>query len=153
MKFEIMVVSNTPLTGEMDKKIVVKTFLEQIGYLTKGSDPDIPLKLFLDCFIARPDKAWLVDELAVKLKTTNPTIYRHLNKLKSIDLLEEVKMEEEIKAKSGKKIKQVKKGYRIRYGNLSKAWNFVEAHIDVAIENYRKTIDHLQEIIEKDKKR
>ena len=111
------------------------------------------MKLFLDCFIARPDKAWLVDELAVKLKTTNPTIYRHLNKLKSIDLLEEVKIEEEIKAKSGKKIKQVKKGYRIRYGNLSKAWNFVEAHIDVAIENYRKTIDHLQKIIEKDKKR
>ncbi|MCK5562456.1 MAG: helix-turn-helix transcriptional regulator [Thermoplasmata archaeon] len=153
MKFEITVVSNSPLSGESDKGIVTKTFLEQIGYLTKGSDPDIPLKLFLDCFIARADKAWLVEELAVKLDTSHPTIYRHLNKLKSMDLLEEVKIEEEIKVKSKKKQIQVKKGYKIRYGNLSKAWNFVEAHINVATENYRMTVDHLQKLIEKDRKK
>ena len=94
MKFEISVVSNTPLVGEDDKNIVAKIFLEQIGYLTKGSDPNIPLKLFLDCFLARPDKPWVVEELAVELDTSHPTIYRHLNKLKSMDLLEEVKIEE-----------------------------------------------------------
>ncbi len=141
------------MTGETDKVIVTKTFLEQIGYLTKGSDPDIPLKLFLDCFIARPEKAWLVEELAANLDTSHPTIYRHLNKLKSMDILEEVKIEEEIKAKGRKKLKLVKKGYKIRYGDLSKAWNFVEAHIGVATENYRKTVEHLQKLIEEGKKK
>ncbi len=155
MKFEISVVSNTPLVGEDDKNIVAKIFLEQIGYLTKGSDPNIPLKLFLDCFLARPDKPWVVEELAVELDTSHPTIYRHLNKLKSMDLLEEVKIEEEVKAKGkGKKtVKQIKKGYKIRYGNLSKAWNFVEAHIAVAIENYRKSIEHLQKLNEKGRRK
>jgi hypothetical protein len=45
--------------------------------------------------------------------------------------------------------KQNKKAYRIRYGNLQKAWNFVEAHLKVAIENYGKTVEHLQNLIEK----
>jgi hypothetical protein len=30
--------------------------------------------------------------------------------------------------------KQQKKAYRLRYGNFQKAWNFVEAHIKVAVE-------------------
>ena len=37
----------------------------------------------------------------------------------------------------------------MRYGNLSKAWNFTEAHVQVAMENYRKTVDHLQELAAK----
>ena len=153
MKFEISVVSNTPMVGEEDIDIVARSFLEQIGYLTKGSDPDIPLKIFLGCFLARPDRPWLVEEIAVELDTSHPTIYRHLNKLKSMDLLEEVKIEQEVKGKGKKKVKQIKKGYKIRYGNISKAWTFVEAHMDVAIENYRKTVDHLQKLNEKRKKK
>jgi len=39
-----------------------------------------------------------------------------------------------------------KKGYRIRYGNLSKAWNFVESNVQIAMENYRKTVDHVQNL-------
>ncbi len=41
-----------------------------------------------------------------------------------------------------------RKGYRIRYGNLAKAWNFVEAHVQVAMEHYRETVDHLQKLSE-----
>ena len=48
--------------------------------------------------------------------------------------------------------KQNKKAYRLRYGNLQKAWNFVEAHLKVAIENYGKTVEHLQKLVEKQKK-
>jgi len=48
--------------------------------------------------------------------------------------------------------KQNKKAYRIRYGNLQKAWNFVEAHLKVAIENYGKTVEHLQNLIEKQRR-
>jgi hypothetical protein len=148
MGFELTVKSNTPLIGETDKLIIAQLFLENIGYITKGSEPDIPMKLFMDCFIAQPDKPWLADEMAVKIKTSIPTVYRHLNKLKSFDILEEVKLEEEIETKAGKKMMKAMKGYKLRYSNLSKAWNFVEAHVSAAMENYRKTIDHLQDVID-----
>jgi hypothetical protein len=60
-----------------------------------------------------------------------------------MDILEEVKLEDP-------ETYQIKKGYKLRYGNLSKAWNFVEAHVSAAMENYRKTIDHLQTIVEEE---
>jgi len=140
--FEMQVVSNTPLVGEDDPDIVAKTFFEQIGYLSKGSDPDIPYKLFNDFFLKHPTKAWYVDEISAKLKTSKPTVYRHLNKLKGFDILEEVQVVDE-------HTKQTKKAYRLRYGNIQKAWNFVEAHLKVAIENYGKTVEHLQMLIDK----
>ena len=154
MAFEITVVSNTPLTPLSDVDDVALTFLNQIGYLPKGYDPktgttdvlrSVPYRLFKDCFLGHPDKGWLVEELATELTTTKPTIYRHINKLKNLDLLEETHVD----VGDG----QTKKAYRIRYSNLSKAWNFVEAHLEVAIENYRKTVDHLQELVEKKRKR
>ena len=45
--------------------------------------------------------------------------------------------------------KQNKKAYRMRYGNFQKAWNFVEAHLKVAVENYSKTVEHMQKLLEK----
>jgi DNA-binding transcriptional ArsR family regulator len=152
MGFELTVKSNTPLIGEDDKEIISQIFLENIGYITKGSEPEIPMKLFMECFMSQPDKPWVAEEMAVKLDTSMPTIYRHLNKLKAMDILEEVKIEDEIVAKDGKKMVQVKKGYKLRYASLSKAWTFVEAHVDAAMENYRKTIDHLQNIFEHERR-
>jgi predicted transcriptional regulator len=154
MTFEITVVSNTPLTPVEDINEVTLAFLTQIGYLPKGYDPktgttdilkSVPYRLFAECFLGYPEKGWLVEELAVELSTTKPTIYRHINKLKGMDVLEEIHIEDD----KGHR----KKAYRIRYGNLSKAWNFVEAHLEVAVENYRKTVDHLQQLSEKKRKR
>ncbi len=145
MTFEMQIVSNTPLVGEDDLDIAAKKFFEQIGYLSKGSDPDIPYRLFSDFFLKHPTKAWFVDEIAFKLNTSRPTVYRHLNKLKGFDILEEVQTLDEA-------TQQNKKAYRLRYGNLQKAWNFVEAHIKVAVENYGKTVEHLQLLIEKQKR-
>jgi DNA-binding transcriptional ArsR family regulator len=141
MVFEIRVISNTPLIGDKDPESVAKIFFQQIGYLSKGSDPTIPYTLFADYFIKHPTKAWYVEELAVSLKTSKPTIYRHLNKLKNLDILEEIHAIDDVS-------QQQKKAYRLRYGNLKKAWNFVEAHIKVAVENYSKTVEHLQLLIE-----
>jgi predicted transcriptional regulator len=98
--------------------------------------------MFTECLMKNTKRAWTVEEMAAKLKTTKPTIYRHLNKLKAIDILEEVDID-----RSGDK----KKGYRIRYGDLSKAWNFTEANVEMAMEAYRKTIDHLQKLFEEGK--
>ena len=145
MGFEMQIVSNTPLVGEVDPETVAKKFFEQIGYLSKGADPTIPYKMFADFFIKHPTKAWFVEELSNELKTSKPTIYRHLNKLKGFDILEEMQVFDNT-------TKQNKKAYRLRYGNLEKAWNFVEAHIKVAVENYSKTVEHLQKLIDDQRK-
>jgi len=195
--FEIAVVSNTPLTPLKDLDEVALLFLTQIGYIPKGYDPkteaksvreSVPYRLFLECFMGRADKGWTVEQLATRLRTTKATIYRHINKLKDMDLLDEVDvsqvdssaelptLEAVKKAREPVLVKflndlglsregsvpalrsrlteyvreqsQVgtKKGYRIRYGNLSKAWNFVESNVQIAMENYRKTVDHVQNL-------
>ena len=141
-------VSNTPLTPLRDINDVSLLFLTQIGYIPKGYDPktdassvreSVPYRLFVECLIGRTDKGWTVEQLAAKLKTTKATIYRHINKLKEMDLLDEVNVNER---------GTIRKGYRIRYGNLSKAWNFVESNVEIAMENYRKTVDHLAKLAE-----
>ncbi len=148
--FELMVVSNTPLTPLTNPEDIALQFLTQIGYLPKGYNPktaaldtqdSVPFRLFMECFVRNRKRAWTVEELAAYLDTTKPTIYRHLNKLKSIDLLEEVGTERDGTAK---------KGYRIRYGDLSKAWSFTEANVEMAMDGYRKTIDHFQKLIEEE---
>ena len=144
MVFDLRVVSNTPLTGEKNLEVATKTFLYQIGYLSKGSDPEIPYKIFYDFFLKDPTKSWMVEEIAHKLQVSKPTVYRHLNKLKGMDILEDVQVEDA----SG----QSKKAYRLRYGNLEKAWSFVEAHLKVAIENYGKTVEHIQRLVEEEKR-
>jgi len=150
MSFELNVVSNIPLTPLNNLDEVAILFLNQIGYFPKGYDPktdvtdirdSVPYRLMVDYFLDRMDKAWIVEELAVALGTTKATVYRHINKMKGFDLLEEMNVED---AQGSPR-----KGYRIRYGNLSKAWNFTEAHVNVAMENYRKTVDHLQDLASK----
>ena len=144
--FEITVVSNTPLTPLKDLDEVALLFLTQIGYIPKGYDPktearnvreSVPYRLFVECFLGRADKGGTVEQLATKLKTTKAKIYPHINKLKDTDLLDEV----DVMEKGGPK-----KGYRIRYGNLGKAWNFVESNVEIAMENYRKTVDHVSKL-------
>jgi hypothetical protein len=147
MSFELNVVSNTPLTPLNDMDEIAILFLNQVGYFSKGYDPrtdvtdirdSVPYRLFVEFFLERMDKAWIVEDLATAMGTTKATVYRHINKLKGFDILEEMNVEDS----EGNS----RKGYRIRYGNLSKAWNFTEAHVTVAMENYRKTVDHIQEL-------
>ncbi len=154
MSFELSVVTNTPLTPYDELEEACAIFLANIGYLPKGYEPrtgaselrdSVPFRLFVDCFLLRADKVWLVEELAQELDTSKPTIYRHINKLKSLDILDFAPVE--VSPDS------TKKGYRIRYDNLAKAWNFVEAHVGVAMENYRKSVDHIQKLVEKEQKK
>ncbi|HKZ48779.1 MAG TPA: helix-turn-helix domain-containing protein [Thermoplasmata archaeon] len=151
MGFEINVVSNTPLTPLKDVDDVALIFLTNVGYIPKGYDPktdaktikqSVPYRLFMECFLGRVERGWTAEQLATKLKTTKPTVYRHINKLKELDLLDEVEV------KDGS---TMRKGYRIRYGDLTKAWNFVESNVEIAMENYRKTVEHLQELARGDK--
>lgn len=148
MPFEISVVSNTPLTPVTDFDQALLTFLRQVGYLERGADDEasirkgVAYRLVRDCLLTRPEKAWTADELMTMLETTRPTLYRHLNKLKGLDLLEESGAEDGSDAIG-------RKAYRIRYGNLAKAWNFVEANVKIAMENYRKSVEHVHALAEK----
>ncbi len=148
MAFEIRVVDNTPLSGEKDLGRALEFFLEQIGYISnRGADNGIAYKLFADCLMAYPEKSWLIDELIVHLETSRPTVYRHLNKLKSMDILDETSYLDPDAARSGMRATgMTKKAYRLRYGSLEKAWNFVEAHVKVAMENYARSVEHIQEL-------
>jgi len=145
--FDLQVVSNTPMNAVKDVHIVAETFLIQIGYIPKGYDPktsavgirdSVPYRLFMEYFMGNMSKAWAVEELAALLGTTKPTVYRHINKLKSMDLLESVDVEFD---------GAMRKGYRIRYGDLNKAWSFTEANVNMAMENYKRTVSHFQSLV------
>jgi len=146
MAFELQVVSHAPLTGENDPQRLAKLLFAQIGYTArKGPDHGISFKLFYDCFLLHPTKEWTVEELAQACGTTMPSIYRHLNKLKDYDLVEDVYIggEPTEDGEAGDR----RRAFRLRYGDFGKAWNFAEAHFHLAIENYRKSVDHLEALL------
>jgi predicted transcriptional regulator len=149
--FELNVISNTPLGAMTDIDAVAETFLVQIGYIPKGYDPktdagsvreSVPYVMFMKYFMRNMAKTWTVDELAALMRTTKPTVYRHINKLKAMDILESADVEFD---------GQTRKGYRIRYGDLRKAWSFTEANVAMAMENYKKTVAHFQTLIDKER--
>jgi DNA-binding transcriptional ArsR family regulator len=147
MAFELQVVSHAPLSGETDPERLAKVFFQMIGYTgRKGPDHGISFKLFYDCFLLHPTKEWTMEELAAACGTTMPSIYRHLSKLKDYDIVEDLVIEQE---GDDEDKPDRKRAYRLRYGDLGKAWNFAEAHFHLAIENYRKSVDHFEQLLKK----
>ncbi len=153
MPFELPLRYTTPLTPLGDVNEVLREFLRLVGYLPEGDDgrstegpieTGVAFRLVRECFVAQPERAWYVEEIAARLGTSRPTIYRHINKLKTLDLLEEVG---EVNDGKGRK------GYRLRYGNLARAWDFTEAHAQNALRRYRDTVNHLETLIEKERER
>ena len=149
MPFELSLRYSTPLTPLDDVEEVLREFLRLVGYLPEGDDgrgtegpiaQSLAYRLVRDCLLRDPSRAWYIDELTAVLKTSKPTVYRHVNKLKSLDLLEEV---------GGVADGKGRKGYRLRYGNLARAWDFTEANAQYALRRYRETVNHLQELLEK----
>jgi len=141
--FELQVVSSRPMTDVDDLDVLAFELLRQIGYLSRAGTledarGEAAFRLFVDCFLRRGDRAWTADEMAVFLETSKPTVYRHLSRLKDMDLLEAV---DAVDAEG-----RPRKGYRFRYGDLSKAWGLAEANVEMAMRNYRRNIDHLQKL-------
>jgi hypothetical protein len=147
MPFELTLRAATPLTPLPTLEEVLPEFLRQIGYLPEGPDgrsgdgpvrETIAYRLVRECLLKDPNKPWYPEELFASLGAAKASVYRHLNKLKSLDLLEEVDG-------AGEK---GRKGYRLRYGNLARAWDFTEANAQNSLKRYRETVDHLQGLIE-----
>jgi 8-oxo-dGTP diphosphatase len=150
MAFEITVVRNNPLTGEEDLEQALRTFLVQIGYLPEGTREEVGFRLMNDCFLKYPEKPWTVDELLTFLSANRSTLYRYLNKLKGMDVLDEVVIPFEGATEGPSR--KTRKGYRLRYSSISFAWNLVESHVQVAMQNYRRTVDHIDRL-SKDRQR
>lgn len=149
MPFELALRYSTPLTPITDLDEVLREFLRLVGYLPEGEDgrgsegpigQSLAYRLVRECLVRDPSRAWYIEELTAVLKTSKPTIYRHINKLKALDLLEEV---------GGVADGKGRKGYRLRYGSLAKAWDFTEANAQNALRRYRETVNHLQGLVEK----
>ena len=148
MPFELALRYSTPLTPISDFDEVLREFLRLVGYLPEGEEgrgsegpiaQSLAYRLVRDCLLRDPARPWYIEELTAVLKTSNPTVYRHLNKLKALDLLEEV---------GGASDGKGRKGYRLRYGNLARAWDFTEANAQNALRRYRETVNHLQTLVE-----
>ncbi len=138
-----IVASPTREPGEdIDRNIAY--FLSDIGYIPRlniSTDFNTILKsayfrLFKECFLQHRNRYWTGDELMSYLHTSRTTLYRHLNKLKSMDMLEEIQ--------EGKT-----KKYRLRSGNLLKAWSWVEVNVKMALDNYRKNVEKINDIVER----
>ena len=135
--FELQVkLKNPSVSNDIDR--LLSEFLFDIGYLEERGEfsletvrESVPFRLFKDVFLLRADKTWPVNELMTYLDTTKPTLYRHLNRLKGLEIIQEVQLGKE-------------KGYVMRYNSLSLAWNFVESNVKMAMDNYRKRVENIQ---------
>jgi DNA-binding transcriptional ArsR family regulator len=150
MPFELSVRYSTPLTPVQNTDEVLTEFLRLVGYLPMHDDgragegpvrESLAYRLVRECLLRDPARPWTAEELVAVLKTSKPSIYRHLNKLKALDLLEEA---------GGAVDEKGRKGYRLRYGSLARAWDFTEANAQNALKRYRETVDHLQGLLDRD---
>lgn len=149
MPFELTLRYSTPLSPIDDVDEVLTEFLRMVGYLPPVDDgragegpvrESVAYRLLHDCLLREPARPWFAEELVAVLKTTKPTVYRHLNKLKELDLLESM---------NGGSDGAGRKGYRLRYSNLARAWDFTEANAQNALRRYRETVNHLQHLLER----
>lgn len=153
MPFELLLKYATPLTPLSDPDEVLREFLRLVGYLPEGDDARIvdgpvekgaAYRLLRECLLKEPERAWYVEEVMAHLGASRSTVYRHINKLKSLDLLEEVS---EVNGEKGRK------AYRLRYGNVARAWDFAEAHAQNALRRYRDSVNHLQMLLDQERNR
>ncbi len=135
-----------PPPGEGDDEDHLVDLLTSVGYLTpwamgggeEGARGSLAYRLFKDCLLERTDRSWTMRELTAVLHTTKPTMYRHLKKLEGLDLLERGLRGESPRSS---------KAFRLRYGDLSKAWNFTEEHARQSLRAYRETVEHLEALL------
>ncbi len=134
MVFEIRIVGDMPLEAEQDLDVALRIFLRQIGYLAQDREETVGYRIFRDFFLQRPERVWSAEEIAAELGTSKPTVYRYIRKLRNMGFIEEGERETE----SG-----IRRGYRMRYGDLIRAWAMVESHIKIAMDNYRRSVEHI----------
>jgi DNA-binding transcriptional ArsR family regulator len=142
MSFEMRLTHTTSLGQVTNLDGALRDFLGRVGYLREDEDTEdsVAYRLVRDLFLLNAGRAWSVDEMVSKLRTTKPTLYRHLNRLKGLGILEEVPLDE---SKDG-----ARKGYRLQSGDLSMAWALAEANADIVLHRYREDVATIQRLVE-----
>jgi predicted DNA-binding transcriptional regulator AlpA len=99
----------------------------------------IPYRLAVGVLLTHPDRAFTVEELERELGASRPTIYRHLNKLRDLDLLAHGDGGGEEGGAEGEGGRR--RRYGLRFGSLSRAWRFTELGAECALESLRERVD------------
>ncbi|MBM4248899.1 MAG: helix-turn-helix transcriptional regulator [Euryarchaeota archaeon] len=157
-EFSLRVVNRPFDIGQKWESLAVD-FLGVIEYLPesgpagrKRSRTGVPFRLLVDCLLRRPEQGWTIDELSTELATTKPTVYRNLHKLGRLGILEKSVPDlpgdgegapGEGAAGERPTRSPARRRYRIRRGNLSKAWNATEWYAGAVVKNYRRTVDEI----------
>ena len=92
----------------------------------------VPYRMLMDCFWSHPDRGFTVEELGERLGASRPTVYRHLLKLRGLDIVSTG--EEGIGGAA-------RRSYCLRYGSPSRAWRFVEVNAECAMAALRDRVD------------
>ena len=124
----------------------LRDLLLAIGYLSQGRAPEdggeaegnVAWRLASECLVRRADRSWGVEQLMAKLGASRPTVYRHIRKLEALDLLEHGPVGKGPGAATG---------LRLRYGDLTWAWNLTEEHARASLGAYRETVGHLERLL------
>ncbi len=123
-----------------------------------GSDPvrpgaevleSTPYRLMVGCLLARPHHAFTIEELERELGASRPTIYRHLNKLRDLELLSHGDGGDgggggdggeggDGGARAGQ---SRRRRYGLRFGSISRAWRFTELGAECALEGLRERVE------------
>jgi predicted transcriptional regulator len=142
--FRLVLQERGPLERSSGTEGLLREMLLAIGYISEGrAAPDaaaevtegIAWRLFDGCLLKRPDRTWTIEQLMAKLDTSRPTVYRHVHKLEALDLLEHTLLGGSPRSLTG---------MRLRYGDLSVAWNFAEEHARASLAAYGQTVGHLE---------
>ncbi len=142
--FRLALQERGPLERAVGAEPLLREMLLAIGYVSAGrASPDaaadvmegVGWRLFDECLLRRPDRTWTIEQLMAKLDTSRPTVYRHVHKLEGLDLLEHTIIGGSPRSPTG---------MRLRYADLSVAWNFTEEHARASLAAYRQTVGHLE---------
>ena len=143
MTFSVRLQDLPPTLRQDQWRLVALGWLRAIGYLSPGYDPktgvtkvtaSVPFRI-VELLLVRPDASWTVPQLCGRLRTTAPTIYRHLHKLDRMALLG--RGDEEGRAVS----------YHLANHELPLAWSVCEANARAALARNRTVCAHLQRLI------
>ncbi|NIP33640.1 MAG: ArsR family transcriptional regulator, partial [Thermoplasmata archaeon] len=93
----------------------------------------VPYRMLMDCFFRHPDQGFTVERLCEELEASRPTVYRHLLRLRELDLLAPGDEESEGGG--------TRRSYHLRFGRPSQAWRFAETNAECAMYSLRQLVD------------
>ena len=94
MSFTIRIDRGMPDIDRMDTGELVRYIFRSLGYLGDGRvRTDAGTDLLCTCFLSDQKRPWTIDEMCNRTQLTRPTMYKYLNRLLDMELVEQVSLE------------------------------------------------------------